>query len=207
MKKLITADTVKSLVGTDQKVLRVSADSIITHAARDEANRLGIVIQKESRSQQESDVVIDPSLVKKIVKETLESIERNSKGLVVKADPSGLRLVRGDSVVFEPFDTGKPGDKVGIKEILSIKESPNMATGFMTMEKSSFSWTLKYDEIDYIIDGVLEFTVNGKTYSGKAGDVFFIPSNTTVTFSTPDRVKFFFVTYPANWAELSNYSG
>ncbi len=98
-----------------------------------------------------------------------------------------------------------PDDKVGIGEILSIKESPNMASGFMTMEKTSFDWTLKYEEIDYVVDGMLEFKVNGQTYRGQAGDVFYIPANASVTFSAPGKVKFFFVTYPANWAELSAY--
>lgn len=148
---------------------------------------------------------ISQELIARIVREVLGAMPglRKEPELVTEADPSGVRLVRGESVKCEPFDTGKPNDKVGIKEILTIRESPDMAAGFMTLEESAFTWNLTYEEVDYIVEGTLDIIVNGKTYRGKAGDVFYIPRNTTVTFSTPDKAKFFFVTYPANWAELS----
>ena len=148
---------------------------------------------------------ISEDLISSIVKEVMNSI--NISGSLVpeikkECDPSGIRLVRGESVVCDRFDTGNPNDKVGIKEVLNIKESPNMATGFMELEKSSFDWTLGYDEVDYIVEGTMEITINGKKYTGHAGDVFFIPMNSSITFSSPDYCKFFFSTYPANWQEL-----
>lgn len=150
---------------------------------------------------------VDPGMISRVVKEILAAIPGLPKREMDKeVDPSGICLVRGKTVECEDFDTGKPGDKVGIKEILSRKESPDLATGFMTLEETSFEWTLGYDEVDYIIEGILDITIDGRTYRGRAGDVFFIPKNTHITFSTPDKVKFFFVTYPANWADLSNKS-
>ncbi|MCG8483152.1 MAG: cupin domain-containing protein [Clostridia bacterium] len=152
-----------------------------------------------------NDLGITKEMISKIVKEVLTNIDdSNSSEPVLKkeCDPSGLRLVRGNSVQLEAFPTGKEGDKVAYKEILNIKESPNMATGFLDIEESSFDWFLGYDELDYIIEGTLEITINGKKYSGKAGDVIFIPMNSAVTFSSPDHCKIFFATYPANWQDL-----
>lgn len=151
-------------------------------------------------------VTIDQALIMSIVSQVLARLPGVTQGggMVVEVDPSGVRLIRGDTVRQEPFNTGNPKDRVTLTEILTAKESP-MCAGFMTMEKSVFSWDLKYAEIDLIVEGALDITVNGKTFHGKKGDVFFIPRDTTVTFGCPESVKFFFVTYPANWAELSNY--
>ncbi|MGB9826679.1 MAG: cupin domain-containing protein, partial [Desulfofundulus sp.] len=142
---------------------------------------------------------IDVQLVAQVVKEVLAQLGMQAVPAVplVERDPSGIRLVRGNTVVCQPFDTGKPGDRVALVDLLPLKESPRMAAGFMTMEKSSFDWELRYDEYDYIIEGTLEITVDGRTYTGRAGDVFYIPRGSKITFGCPDRVKFFYVTYPA----------
>lgn len=226
MKKLVTATDIKNLVSSGQKTIYLESGTIITPAAKDLAAEMGVLIQAGSPPAGGTPVVaqsaewagdvcepvtrlneISPALISQIVREVLASMPgmQQEAGIIKEEDPSGVRLVRGNTVQCDAFNTGNPKDKVGIKEILTTKESPNMATGFMTVEASAFSWELKYEEIDYVIDGTLEITVNGKTYRGTAGDVFYIPRNTTVTFSSPDKAKFFFVTYPANWAELSNY--
>lgn len=225
MKKLITINDVKQKYNSKCSVLYIDSNTLVTPAAKDLASELGIEIKlgsekdlaccdvKEIDTNMEQlvkdkleGINITEDLISHIVQEVIKSIQ--SPGIVVpqikkECDPSGIRLVRGESVVCDRFDTGNPKDKVGIKEILNIKECPNMATGFMEMEKSSFDWTLGYDELDYIVEGTLDITVNGKTYRGHAGDVFFIPMNTSITFSSPDYCKFFFSTYPANWQELS----
>lgn len=146
----------------------------------------------------------DTNLVALVVKEVLAHMNawQTPPQPLVERDAAGLRLVRGRSVICKPFDTGKPGDHVSLLDLLPVKESPRMAAGFITMEKSSFEWELRYDEYDYIIEGTLEITVNGNTYRGEAGDVFYIPRGSKIIFGCPDKVKFFYVTYPANWQEV-----
>lgn len=115
---------------------------------------------------------------------------------------SGVITVKAATVAPEPFDTGKPGDKVFISDVVTLEESPRLMFGIMEMkEGSSFDWTLKYDEVDYVIDGTLEVIVDGITSSASRGDILFIPKDTTVTFNTPDQTRFMYVTYPANWAD------
>jgi ethanolamine utilization protein EutQ len=45
----------------------------------------------------------------------------------------------------------------------------------MEMKESVFDWTLKYDGIDYIIEGTLEIIVGGRKIIGKNGDIIYIP--------------------------------
>ncbi|MHB9093481.1 MAG: cupin domain-containing protein, partial [Eubacteriales bacterium] len=147
---------------------------------------------------------LDEGLVQKIVQAVLAELSPAAGGNFVKeADPGGLMLVRGNTVKLDSFDTGNPKDRVGIKNLLTTGESPHMAAGFMTMDRCSFPWELNYEEVDYIIEGTLELEINGVTYRGGPGDVFYIPANSNIKFKCQDRVKFFYVTYPANWAELS----
>jgi ethanolamine utilization protein EutQ len=122
--------------------------------------------------------------------------------LTISPDPSGFALIRGANIAYEPFDTGRPGDRVSFRQLLTSEESPNLAFGFLDIEESSFNWYLGYDEVDYILRGTWEITIEGRKYVGHAGDTMFIPKNTAVTFGSPDHATVFYTAYPANWEEL-----
>lgn len=220
MKKLITAADIKKYAEQQETTIYVNPQCIITPAARDAANecKINIIVNTErkivgaetkySRNQVENLIKnidtthlknVNPALIKKIVGEVMATLIKSQQPPQIEkeADPCGLRLVRGDSVYLENFNTGNPQDDVKIKEILNLKESPNMSTGFMELDNTSFDCDIKGDEVCYIIGGTLECTVNGNKYLGKAGDVLFVPANSKVKYSTQDKVKFFYVTYPA----------
>ena len=148
---------------------------------------------------------VDPQMIAQIVQQVLAGMGNTcaQPGLDRVVDPkSGFMLIKSSGAAMEPFNDGTknvPG--IFIKEFTNPQESPNLTSGFMTFDNSSLDWFLTYDEMDYVIEGTLEFIVNGQKYTGHAGDSFYIPANTQVTFTTPNHAKFFFVTYPANWAE------
>ena len=115
-------------------------------------------------------------------------------------DKSGIISIKLPRIKPEPFDTGKPGDKVSLKDLVSLKESPRLGFGVMEMDHSSFDWTLNYDEVDYIIEGRLEIIIDGRKTSADAGEIIFIPKGSSITFSAPDFTRFMYVVYPADWA-------
>lgn len=116
-------------------------------------------------------------------------------------EKSGVLVVKGRTVKPEPFDTGKPGTKVFLTDIMTLEESPRIMAGIMEMDESSFPWTLEYDEVDYIIEGVLEIRINDAVIRGEAGDIIFIPKGSSISFVSPGKSRFLYVTYPADWAE------
>lgn len=146
---------------------------------------------------------IDEKVIEEILKRLLqEYIPRKEFCEIVKSKAqSGVTGIRGSSVKCESFDTGKPGDRVYLKDMLTLEENSNLTCGFMEMEKSEFDWTLNYDEVDYIIEGTLVIKTEGSEITGNAGDVIMIPKGSSISFSAPGYVKFFYVTYPANWSE------
>ena len=121
----------------------------------------------------EIDEKVLEDLIRKVIQEQMGSVPDN---FLKRVDPnSGVITVKAATVKPDRFDTGKPGDQVFLKDVVSLEESPRMMFGVMEMKDgSSFDWTLKYDEIDYIIDGTLEIIVDGvKNIAGK-GDIIYI---------------------------------
>lgn len=221
MKKLICAKDVEPLVKSGCKECCIEEGTIVTPSAKDLAKAHGIVFttstQKSCKSTEavvanctnnggnvDSDMiynVLKAMMDKGLLKGMFDSMAVESAPYSCDQDAGGLKVVRGNSVRMDYFDTGNPDAKVYFQELVSKDES-QMSAGFLTIEKSSFEWNLTYEEIDYVIEGTLEVTINGKTYTAKAGDVLYVPSNSKVIWGSPDKARVFYTTYPANWADL-----
>lgn len=145
---------------------------------------------------------IDQKKVEDIVKKVIMKYFDETKNELKEVDKSGVAVVKTNKVKLEKFDTGKPGDKVYLKDVFTLEESPRMGCGVMEMVETVFDWTLKYDEIDYIMEGTLEIIIDGRKIVGEKGDIILIPKDTPIKFSCPDHAKFIYIVYPANWDQL-----
>jgi ethanolamine utilization protein EutQ len=145
--------------------------------------------------------VIDKDLLRNIIREVIaEQGQLETDPFEKKVDKqSGVMAVRAAEVKPKPFATGKEGDKVFLTDLFTMDESPRLGSGIMEMESSCFDWVLKYDEIDYVIEGRLEIIIDGRKIVGEAGDVILIPKDTAIQFSVPEFARFLYVTYPADW--------
>lgn len=146
------------------------------------------------------------SINEHLIEEIIRKIINEKIGKVVPdfekhVDSSGIISIKTSTVKPERFDTGNEKDKVFIKDVITLEESPRLGCGIMEMEDTSWAWTLKYDEIDYVIDGTLEIDINGRKVVGNKGDIILIPKNSSINFTVPNYARFMYVTYPANWSE------
>ncbi|MEH7130336.1 cupin domain-containing protein [Neobacillus drentensis] len=216
MKKLICVKDVEAVEKQGQKVLYINCKTIITPAAKDAAKVFGIEFSTEQKSSESELSKLENSSSGKIDSQMIYTVLKalSDKGLLkgllenlptapymAERDGGGLKLIRGNSVKFDVFDTGNPANKVFYQELISKDES-SMSAGFLTIEKSSFEWELTYEEIDYVIEGTVTVSINGKTYTAYPGDVLYVPSGSKVVWGSPDKAKIFYTTYPANWADL-----
>jgi ethanolamine utilization protein EutQ len=213
LKKLICADDVKAAAEKGQKVLSVECNTIITPAAKDLARELGVEIATDKSTTGNSlcnkEKTIDREKIYQIVKTVLaNSILAGINGpssdplFVTDCEPkSGLKIVRGRTVKYQPYDTGGPSTNVAYREVVSKNDSP-ISAGFLTIEKSSFGRELCQEEIDIILEGSLSITINGETYDACQGDVIFVPKGSKATWSSSGYVKLFYATYPINCPEL-----
>lgn len=122
-------------------------------------------------------------------------------GFQSQTTSTGIKCVTGSTVKMGIFDGAGKENQVGIADVVTVADGSSMAAGFMAWENCFFPWTLTYDEVDLVMEGELHIRCNGETVVGKAGDVIFIPKNSSIEFGTPSKVKFLYVAYPANWQE------
>ncbi|CQR25589.1 ethanolamine utilization protein EutQ [Streptococcus varani] len=137
------------------------------------------------------------SLIKKLLLEEL--MTKDSCKSVSRSGVISLALPKFDVRPEDRLDTGNPSDKVYTRDLLTLEESPRLGLGLMTMENTTFSWHLDYDEIDYVIEGRLDILVGDDVMSAGPGEILFIPKGSDIKFSVKDNARFIYVTYPADW--------
>ncbi|MBQ2893579.1 MAG: DUF861 domain-containing protein [Oscillospiraceae bacterium] len=133
------------------------------------------------------------ALVRQIVMEKL--------GQVSDCPVKKLSVPSLDVTEEHRMDTGNPRDRVWTRDLLTLEESPRLGCGLMVMERTTFPWTLNYDELDYVISGRLDILINGQKVTAGAGEVIYIPKGSAIQFSVEDKARFLYFVYPANWQE------
>jgi ethanolamine utilization protein EutQ len=136
-------------------------------------------------------------IIRQVIAEELGKTGTSARQL----DPSGVIGIDPAKVQLEDFPFPIESDRVKLVDVLDLDESPRLGCGLMEMDHTKFAWTLTYDEIDVVLEGTLEIIVDGRVTRATAGQIIYIPKNTSIQFSTPDRVRFIYVCYPANWAD------
>jgi ethanolamine utilization protein EutQ len=181
MKRVITAEIVAAEAAAGR--FRIDAprgQTIITPDAWSTAHQLGVKFDEGASG---SSPAPDPGDAERTV------------------DPSGLIVVRGRSVRLGRFTGAGPDRDIGLTDLITGRDGSPMTAGIMSWRREdSFAWTLDYDEVDLVLEGVLRIEIDGRALEGRAGDVFYIPKGSAIVFGTPSRVRVFYVTYPADWA-------
>ncbi len=167
-------------------VLVLSPEDIVTQEAEEVAQTLGIRLVREKEDNGPSEPM-----------NLINSDNRNMEKL------AALKKVGGFGIILDPFgdSAAATAANVRLKDVISSADHSPMAAGYMTLEAGEFPWLLSYDEIDIILEGELVITRGSESVRGGAGDVIFIPKGSDITFGTPNKVRFVYVTFPADWNE------
>lgn len=210
MKKLICAKEVEAAGKQGMKVFYIECGTIITPSAKDAARALGIEFSTEApvceAKAQESVKAcqdgLDSDMIYNVFKAMMDKGLLNglldsfsNKPYVADVDCGGLKVVRGNTVKMDVFDTGNPDHKVFYQEIINATDGCSMNAGFITIEGCTFDWETTCEEIYHVVEGTLNVTVNGKVYTAKAGDAVFFPKGAKLAFGSPDKMKAFYATH------------
>jgi ethanolamine utilization protein EutQ len=139
--------------------------------------------------------------IEQIIREVIREEIGQGKESPRQIDPSGVIGFDPAKIKMEDFPFPIDTDRVKLTDVLTLDESPRLGCGVMVVDRTQLPWTLAYDEVDVVLEGTLDVIVDGRTTRATAGQVIYIPKNTSVIFSAPDCAKFVYVVYPANWAE------
>jgi ethanolamine utilization protein EutQ len=109
-------------------------------------------------------------------------------------------LLREGDTPYEGLD-GVPG--MELARVITTPATTGLGGGFsrFTGQAELADWTLRYDEVFYVIEGELVIESAGQTVRGGPGEVILIPAGTTVTYRSGPGTKAFFVLHPRDWAE------
>ena len=186
-RQLFTAADIRRLEREQKSdLLFLSPDDLVTPEAVDVARELGIRLIREASG----------GLVS-----TGSSPPAERPGVHALLPP--LMVVQGGRVILDPFGVGVAGSEMNVrlKDVITGVDGSSMAAGYMALEKGEFPWTLTYDEVDVVLEGELVITRDGKSAHARVGDTIFIPKGSSITFGTPEHVRFIYVAFPANWNE------
>jgi ethanolamine utilization protein EutQ len=190
--ELFTAADIRRLAHEqNSSVLLLAPRDLITPEAADLARQLGIQVVRETSGA-------PPAL----------PVTPRAAVAPAFAPLPPLKVARRGEAALEPFGKGALGVNVALRDVVTQADGSSMAAGYMALDATQpdggvFAWTLRYDEVDIILEGELVITRNGEEVRGRAGDIIFIPKGSSITFGTPAYARFVYVAYPANWSELS----
>jgi hypothetical protein len=74
-------------------------------------------------------------------------------------------------------------------DVVTADDGAPVATGYMSITKGSFPWTLTYDEVQIVLEGELHLGGDAGGKVGYPGDVFYVPKGSSITFGTPSWAK------------------
>lgn len=142
---------------------------------------------------------VSEELIREIVTKVLQASGAPQADFEKHVDPSGIIGIKTATVKCEPFGQ----DGVSLKDVVTLDEAPRMGCGIMELDHTSFEWTLTYDEYDFVIEGTLEIEIDGRVITGEPGDIIYIPKNSPIHFRTPNKTRYAYFVYPANWQTLT----
>lgn len=207
MKKLISAKDIENAVDKNEKIIYITKNTIITPLAEEIAKNHDIefseikevhTINASSESSKVFKDEFDIDMIYKafsimkdkgILSEMLDLF--STKPYIEDGELGGLRIIRGDSVKYNVYNTGNINDKVHYQELINKEDS--LIGGFLTIEDSKFERSSNYMEMGYVIDGNLDIEINGKAFTAYSGDVLYIPSDTKVVWSSKEITKLFYI--------------
>ena len=147
---------------------------------------------------------MDREHIEQMVMEVLREKLSLSEQRLIQKTSGGLIKALGPCYCFQEKDrlnTGNPSDKVYTKDFFSLSESPRLGCGVMEVDHTDFPWTLNYDEVDIVMEGRLTVSMGGEQLTAEKGEIIYIPKGSKIHFSSDTKARFYYVTYPADWAD------
>ena len=114
------------------------------------------------------------------------------------ATRSPARLIPFNGLDFVPRAEG--GDQAQIATLCSDADGSELGAGFARLRNARLEWTVKYDEILFVVSGRIKVHTPEGILDAKANDSIWLPKGTPLTYEAEDALVLFAI-HPANWAQ------
>jgi ethanolamine utilization protein EutQ len=198
MRNLVTAADVKKWFDNKEKTVCLEPGTIVTPAARDAARDYGIeIIEPAAVCQRPAGERpggpepkgVDQLMIARIVEEVIAAMGL-AKPAAYEADPCGFKLARGKCL-----NAGVGSSKETVCNIFGGPDCAPLSAGLL-VATASRARDVKGSEIHYVLSGTVKYRINGREYTGRAGDTAFLPAGAKVSLAGAETAKIFFVVGP-----------
>jgi ethanolamine utilization protein EutQ len=140
-------------------------------------------------------ILKDKGLLNGVNPEDCPPVKGPVKPYSYQQDPSGMKIVDGATIQYDPLKTDDPANQVSYQEIVNADDGCRMNAGMISIENCRFGWKTESQEIYHVVEGTLTVKAGNKEYTAKPGDTVFFPEGVQVTFGSPDKMKAFYAAY------------
>jgi len=113
----------------------------------------------------------------------------------------------GDAVYFEganlsfvPIGEAQGEGPFLIARVIDERSCPSLGAGVCRLRRCRLDWTVRYDEVIYVVEGRLSIHHAGSERVGQPGDLFLLRKGASVSYEAEDgEATFFYALYPVNW--------
>ncbi len=115
-----------------------------------------------------------------------------------KSNPKApARVMRFATAAFTPrFEYG---DQAQVAALCGGDDGTKLGAGLVRLTKASIPWTIKYDEMIFVVEGTFTVTTDTDTLTAQARDAIWLPAGTRLTYES-DNALLFYAIYPVDWA-------
>lgn len=93
------------------------------------------------------------------------------------------------------------GDMAGVSVVTgNAGDGTRLGSGFVRLRRAEIPWTLRYDEVLFVLEGQVTIRTEGGDLIAGPRDCVWLPNGTELTYLAEDALVFYAIE-PANWAE------
>ncbi len=130
---------------------------------------------------------VDEGMVDRLIRSVLAEM-----GAKAPETRPGVRQAGGVTHVdskAQHWTESRATGSVSVMDVLSPAKGDAAAVGYLDWENLSFSWTFRRAEVLVVLEGELNLSIEGTTFSAAHGDVFSIPAGTEAVLSSSGHVR------------------
>jgi ethanolamine utilization protein EutQ len=105
-------------------------------------------------------------------------------------------LFRRGEMTFAPY--GGPPGEARIARLVTPELSRTMGGGLATFDGCSIEWTVLYDELVVVVEGLFRLRVGKDVFEAGPGDVIWIPEGTALKYEG-EKALVCYILYPVDW--------
>lgn len=114
-----------------------------------------------------------------------------------------VQIIKSKNVAMS--DRGSLCGVAKVGRAIDSQQSQTMGAGLAFFDNSHVEWTLLYDEVIFVHQGVFRITTPTENHEAFPGDIVWIPKSTSVIYGG-NNAYIFYAVYPGNWKEIEHSS-